>query len=208
MFDRRFLVRSRVPFEERDRDETTVERLRLVLRGRQLVDAKDAQATTLDVPHLAVLDVELDPVMSHPRLEHSSSPQEVADFVLIGEDAESTAQRLRKKRPAEIGDRKRRGSPSSNEVPQELDEGALAVRSGRGVQENSLIERVTRTEQGSNNPPEQSFDLGIIVRKLPDPLVNAPPINHRARGGVFTEGNGGLRREDNLGRERAQLLRT
>ena len=76
-------------------------------------------------------------------------------------------------------------TPSPDEAPQELNEGALAVRFGSGVQEHSLIERVTRAEQGSNNLPEQLFDLGIIVRELPDPVDNAPPVNHRARGGVF-----------------------
>lgn len=37
-----------------------------------------------------------------------------------------------------------------------------------------------RPEQSSNNLPEQFFDIKIIVRKLPDPLVNAPPFNDRA----------------------------
>ena len=65
-----------------------------------------------------------------------------------------------------------------------------------------------RAEQSGNNLPEQLFNLGIIVRKLPEPLVNAPPpVNQRARGSVFIEGNRGFRPENNIGREREQLLR-
>ena len=207
VLDRRVLILAHEALEERNGDKTTIEGLRLVLRSGQLVDTKDAQATALNAPRWAVLNVNPDPVMSHPRLERSGFPQEIANLVLIRKNSKSTAQRLRKKLLSKIRDRKSSHSIDPDKMTQQLKKSALTIRSSRGVQERSLLKRMFRTEQSSNNLPEQLFNLGIIVRKLPDPLINAPPVIHyRTCSGTFTEGDGGLRREDYLGREWAQLL--
>ena len=69
VLDRLVLIRANIALEERNGDKTTIERFRLVLRRRQLVDAEHTQATALGLHYWTVLDIDRDPVMSHPCLE-------------------------------------------------------------------------------------------------------------------------------------------
>ena len=48
VLDRLVLIRAHIALEERNRHEAAIERLRLVLRGRQLVGTEHTQATALD----------------------------------------------------------------------------------------------------------------------------------------------------------------
>ena len=96
VLDRLVLIRANIALAERNEDKTAIERLRLVLRGRQLVGTEHTQATTLDTRHWAVLNVEASPIVSNPRLERPSSLHVIANLVLIRENAKSATQLLRK----------------------------------------------------------------------------------------------------------------
>lgn len=85
--DRRVHVRADVSLQERDSDKPTVERLGLVLRRRQIIDAVNAESAPLDVAHAAVLHIETDPLVSNPGLINPGPTCEVPDITFIGEHA-------------------------------------------------------------------------------------------------------------------------